>query len=584
MSRTARTEVFALLALTFVVSFCSFAYEFVYSELLTVMYGGTVTQYVITIGLYFVSLGVGAALSDDLAGERASNLFRTEVYLALVAPAGFLLIVALNSVRLPQAVPAELVWAVARSPVVAVGFLSGFELPLLTRMVDETGGGSAVLPPAVTRAAESLHRGVVRVLGVFWHAEPATDARSGLSLVLAMDYVGGLAGAVVYAQVLYPGLGLIPTVFVLALLNGLAALALLGGYSTRWSVGGARGRLVSRESATLVVVCLLVTASCGVAVANSSAVDRELSELYLEQQVENDYPPGAMDAEVLGQRTTPYQHVVKYERTWTGAGPNPHFAGETERCLRLGGAVQLCESWADPYHQGLVDVPMSRFAHSPETDVLVIGGGDFVAVDALREYDVSVDQVDLDAAFMSYAREDQFLSRWHEDAYEYDRLNTTVDDGYAFLSETEKRYDLVLLDIPGATDDDLLPLYSTEFYGSLRDNLSPDGVVAVWVYDENAYAQHNKAFVNTVGDAGFTQYAPYWAWADVDADGTEERVERFYLLAPGDRSAFDAEEGTAYVRQHRDRYRDLRWRELPRYNGVEVNSIFDPNYDVLIDT
>lgn len=583
MSRTARTEVFALLTLTFVVSFCSFAYEFVYSELLTVMYGGTVTQYVITIGLYFVSLGVGSALSDDLSGDRASNLFRTEVYLALVAPAGFLLVVGLNSVRVPQSVPPELVWVVARMPVVVVGFLSGFELPLLTRMVDESSDGSTVLPAAITRITEAVHRGVVGVLGVFWHAD-VSDERSGLSLALAMDYVGGLVGAVVYARVLYPELGLIPTVFVLALLNGLAALAILGGYSTRWTLDDTRQRLVSRESAAVVVAALLVTASCGVAVANASTLDRELSELYLEQQVEDDYPPGAMSAEVVSQRTTDYQHVVEYERTWTGAGPNPHFAGETERCLRLGAAVQLCESWADSYHQGLVDVPMSRFAHSPETKVLVVGGGDFVAVEHLREYGVSVDQVDLDAAFMSYAKDDPFLSEWHEGAHRYDRLNTTVGDGYAYLSETDEKYDLVLLDIPGATDDDLLTLYSTEFYGSLRDNLTPQGVVAVWVYDENAYAQHNKAFVNTVRDAGFTQYAPYWAWEDVDDDGTRERVERFYLLAPGERSGFDVEEGTTYVQTHRDRYRDLRWRELPRYNGVEVNSIFDPNYDILIDT
>jgi spermidine synthase len=582
MSRTGRTEALALLALTFVVSFCSFAYEFVYSELLTVLYGGTVTQYVITIGLYFVSLGVGAALSDDLTGDRVSNLFRTEVYLALVAPAGFVLVVGLNSVRIPQTVPAELVWVVARTPVVVVGFLSGFELPLLTRLVDETDDGRGLLPPTVTRVAETTHRGVVRVLGLFWHAD-FSDTRSGLSLVLAMDYVGGLVGAVVYARVLYPGLGLIPTVFVLALLNGLAALAILVGYSTRWRPGDAR-RLVSRESVALVVVCLLVTASCGAAVANAGAVDRELSELYLEQQVENDYPPGAMDAEVRSQRTTPYQHVVEYERTWTGTGPNPHFTGETERCLRLGSAVQLCESWADSYHQGLVDVPMSRFAHSPETNVLVVGGGDFVAVDALREYGVSVDQVDLDAAFMAYARNDSFLSRWHDDAHEYGRLNTTVGDGYAYLTETDKQYDLVLLDIPGATDDDLLRLYSTEFYGALRESLTPQGVVGVWVYDENAYAQHNKAFVNTLGDAGFTQYAPYWAWEDIDSDGARERVERFYLLAPGDRDGFDAEEATPYVQTHRDRYRDLRWRELPRYNGVEVNSIFDPNYDILVDT
>ncbi len=121
-----RTKTLTLLAITYVVSFCSFAYEFVYSELLTVMYGGTVTQYVITVGLYFFSLGVGSAMSDDLQADAPSNFFRTEVYLAAVAPAGFMLVVGLNSVTIPKAVPAEAVWVAARLPAIAVGFLSGF--------------------------------------------------------------------------------------------------------------------------------------------------------------------------------------------------------------------------------------------------------------------------------------------------------------------------------------------------------------------------------------------------------------------------------------------------------------------------
>jgi spermidine synthase len=588
MVRPVPRQRLTLLVVTFVVSFCSFAYEFVYSELLTVMYGGTVTQYVVTVGLFFFSLGVGSALSDDLDGDRPANLFRTEVYLAVVAPAGFLLVVALNSVRIPEAVPTAILLVVARSPIVLVGLLSGFELPLLTRMVDDVGDDGRPLPRWLDALVDRVHAGVIRIVGVFWHVERSTETRSGLSLVLAMDYVGGLAGAVIYARVLYPGVGLVPTVFVLALLNGLAALVFLARFSGRWSpLAREDGALVSRESTALVVACLLVTAGCAGAVANEQSVEERISQLYLEQEIENDYAPGAVDAEIVGQRTTEYQHVVEYERTWTGSGPNPYFTGETERCLRLGTAVQLCDSWADSYHEGLVDVPMSLYDDGPDTEVLVIGGGDYVAVNHLREYDVTVDQVDIDGEFMAYARNDSWLASYHEHAHEYDRLTTTVGDGYGYLQRTNATYDLILLDVPGATDDDLLRLYSTEFYGALADRLEPDGVVGTWTYAASGYPQHNKAFLNTVESAGFERYAPYWAWEDLDSDGDTERVERFYLLAPGDRRALDsavaAGNGTAYVREHSDRYRDFRWRETPRYRGVEANSIFDPNYDILVE-
>ena len=593
----ARTKTLTLLASTYVVSFCSFAYEFVYSELLTVMYGGTVTQYVITVGLYFFSLGIGSALSDDLQTDAPSNFFRTEVYLAAVAPAGFMLVVGLNSVAIPKAVPSELIWVVARLPAIAVGFLSGFELPLLTRMVEEveetdrTTDSAGLLPAAVTSGASRLYGLVLGVFGLFWTVERTEGERSGLSVVLAMDYVGGLFGAVVYAKVLYPALGLVPTIFVLALLNGVAALAFAARFSERrwglFSDDRERRAFASRESAALLAVCLLLTAGYAGAVANHRQVDREVTELYLEQQVESEYAKGAMDAEVTSQWTTQYQHVWRYQRTWTGAGPNPHFANETEECLRMGSAVQLCESWADSYHQGLVDVPMSLSDRGPETKVLVVGGGDWIAIDYLREYNVTVDHVDLDGEFMRHAKNDSFFSRWHDDAYEYDRLNTTVDDGYAYLKNTDEEYDLVLLDIPGATDDDLLTLYSKEFYGSLRRHLTDDGAVVAWAYSQYGYPQHHKAYLNTVRAAGFDRYAPYWAWEDVDRDGDRERVEQFYVLAPGQRSAFpapDSPRATDYLRRHADRYRDLRWHPIPRYRGVEVNSLFDPNYDLLVDT
>ncbi|UVE52189.1 spermidine synthase (plasmid) [Haloferax larsenii] len=592
---TTRTDTGTLLALTFVVSFCSFAYEFVYSELLTVMYGGTVTQYVITVGLYFFSLGIGAALSDDLdATDLGGNFFRTEVLLAAVAPAGFLLIVGLNSVRIPQAVPAALVWTVARLPVVVVGFLSGFELPLLTHMVDELDADETETPTWFRTVGATVHGVVVSAIGIVWNVERTDGRRSGLSVVLAMDYVGGLVGAVVYARVLYPILGLIPTIFVLALLNGVAALVFAAHFGpwSWWPFG--RGSALSRPddhalslgriSKTLFVVCLLLTASYAGVVAKHDVADERLSQLYLEQQIENEYPPGAMRANIVSQETTTYQHVIRYNRTWTGAGPNPHFTGQTEQCLRLGAAVQLCESWAESYHRGLVDVPMSLVEPGPETKVLVVGGGDWIAIDHLRAYNVTIDHVDLDDEFMQEAKTDPYFRQWHDDAYTYDRLNTTTADGYHYLQETNETYDLVLLDVPGATDDDLLTLYSAEFYRSVRTHLSDDGVVVTWGYSPDGYPEHHKAFVNTVGAAGFTQQLSYWVREDIDADDETERVEKFYVFAPGDRRPLTGESETDYVRQHRDHYRHVEWRAVPRYRGVRANSIFHPNYDILVDT
>jgi spermidine synthase len=588
---TTGTRTFTLLAITFVVSFCSFAYEFVYSELLTVMYGGTVTQYVITIGLYFFSLGIGSALSDDLIPDRWSNFFRTELYLAAAAPAGFMLIVALNSVTLPAWIPYVFVWILARLPVIVVGILSGFELPLLTRLVEEVTADSDSVPgPAQLRFLfDRLRAGGRRCLGILWQMDAGDSTRSGLSVVLALDYIGGLFGAVIYARVLYPQLGLVSTIFVLALLNALAALVFAIQFSDRWGEitesSLSMSALVSHESRVLLAVCLLLTVGYAGAVVNHEQVNRQVTELYREHQIESEFPTDTMDIEILSQKTTKYQHILQYRRTWTGNGSNPYFTGRSETCLRLGTAVQLCESWADSYHNGLVDVPMSMYEHSPKTDVLVIGGGDWIAINHLRKYNVSIDHVDIDRQFMQYAKNAYFQER-HNDSYTYPRLNTTVGDGFTYLQRTSQKYDLILLDIPGATNDDLLKLYSKEFYRLLRGHLENDGVVVSWVYSSNAFAEHNKAYVNTVRAAGFTQYIPYWAWEDIDSDGLTERIERFYILAPDERAPFTITQGqrTEYVHRYSERYSDLRWRPIPHYDGVRVNSIFHPNYDIIIDT
>jgi spermidine synthase len=593
-------------ALTFVVALCSFAYELVYAELLTVVFGGTVTQYGLTVGLFFSSLGVGSFASRALDDDRSANFLRVEFLLALVGPAGFLLVLLVTAGEPPAYVPFAVVEVVARLPVVAVGLLSGFELPLLTALVEREAGGEGERWLAGLR--ERTRAAVHRLTGAVFHVSRDDEAVEGYSTVLGMDYLGGLAGALLYVFLLYPRFGLVPTVFVLGLLNGLAALAFVARFST-WSplVGEGTGsadpgaaaadggeppgeppdapggsRLRSEEARALVLATLLLTATYAGVVLAADRVEAEVESYYFANRIEAEYPDGTMDATVSAVERTRYQRIVRYERTWTGTGPNPYFAGESEECLRLGTAVQLCESWADSYHQGLVDVPMTLYENGSETDVLLLGGGDWIAADHLREYGVTVDHVDLDGEFMQRARERAFYARYHDDAYEYDRLNTTVADAWRYLGDTNETYDLILLDLPGAENDDLLRLYSTEFYDRLRTHLEPDGVVGTWVYSRYGYASHRAAYVETVRAAGFDRHVAYSAWEDLDADGETERVERFYLLSPDDGPAFDPAAGSAYVRRHADRYRDLAWEPTPSYRGVRPNRVLHPNYDVLV--
>lgn len=552
------------LGVTFVVAFCSIAYELVYSEFLTVFYGGTVLRYSVTIGLYMFSLGVGAFLSPQL-GDTESNFLRTELYLALAGPLGAGLIVGVNAV--PQVVvpgSRTLGLVVSHVPILVVGLLSGFEIPLLERLVDDRERGT------LAWVGRTPRRIATAVLGLLFTVDPSD--RDALSEVLGVDYLGSLAGTVVYALVLYPEYGLVVTVLALGLLNALAALTFAA-----WTLAGSTvDRPTARDWRAVLLVGLVVSGGYTGLVANGQTVDRVVTESYVEREIVSDYQPGRVDVDVREYRTTAYQRVTVYDRAIEGE-PG------TDRCLRLDTAIQLCDEWVDSYHSGLVDVPVATHQNTSELDVLLVGGGDYVAVDHLRKYGARVDQVDIDGEFLAYARNDSYVRQFHDGAHRYDRLNTTVGDATRFLRETDTRYDLILLDLPGAKSDDSLGLYSTEFYTLLREHLTDRGVVATWTYSKYTHARHHAAYVNTVRAAGFEQFAPYAVYDDLDGDGDRERSETFYLLSPGPTPAVDLDRAKSpYLARNADRVGPVEWRPLPRYRGVDPNSVFHPNYDILI--
>jgi len=569
-----------------IVALCSFAYELVYSELLTVIYGGTVTQYGLTIGLFFSSLGVGSFLVRHFDNAQHSNFFRTEVYLALTAPIGFLFILWVNTAALPQALPNEILQVAARLPVVIVGVLSGFELPLLLSMVQSEASRSASPPGWVKRIGRAIENGTYRMLSTVFQTDRESTEYDTYSTVLAMDYLGGLLGALVYVFVLYPQLGLIPSVFVLALLNCVAAVLFVAQFSARWrSISTHDPPINSHEHRAVLVACLLLTAAYAGVVVQHQTVDDELTGYYMESLIEDEHPQDTVSASITDQYTTRNQQVIRYERSWNGESENQLFAGDSDTCLRLDSAIQLCDSWADSYHHGLVDVPMTMYENSTGTEVLLVGGGDWIAANYLRDHNVSVDQVDIDGEFMNRAKHSEFLGRYHDDAYEYDDLTVYQQDIYTYLQRNDHEYDLILLDLPGAKSDDLLHLYSVEFYSMLADRLTDDGIVVTWGYSGYTYGPHHKAYMNTVHEAGFDYRMGYYAYSDPDADGTDQLGERFFVFSPHEpRSTITPANGTDYVRTHGEQYRSTDWSETPRYAGVEANSVFDPNYDLIVET
>lgn len=184
-------------ALTIVVACCSILYEFLLAQSISTTMGNTALRYNLTIGLYIASMGFGALLYRKfISKEHFKEFIRIELLLSFmggVAPVLVLIIDYLfNHLARTSGISFFSDWiqiplfTLNHLLIVAIGFLSGIELPLLMDM--------------------SKHFKVTK--GHF---------------VLAFDYLGTLIGALVFPLFILPSLHLFTIGYVVSFINILVA-------------------------------------------------------------------------------------------------------------------------------------------------------------------------------------------------------------------------------------------------------------------------------------------------------------------------------------------------------------------------
>jgi len=131
-------------------------------------------------------------------------------------------------------------------------------------------------------------------------------------------------------------------------------------------------------------------------------------------------------------------------------------------------------------------LPYERAAVQRPADVLIVGAGSGTDVAiALRNGAQHVDAVEIDPRLLEIGRE-QHPDRPYADS----RVATHIDDGRAFLSGTDKRYDLILFALPdsltlvqGASSLRLESyLFTEEAFASAREHLKPGGAFSMYNY------------------------------------------------------------------------------------------------------
>lgn len=165
---------------------------------------------------------------------------------------------------------------------------------------------------------------------------------------------------------------------------------------------------------------------------------------------------------VLYEQQTSHHHLILFEQQ--------HFG----KVLMLDGATQVTTADEFVYHEMMTHVPI--LAHGNAKEVLIVGGGDCgIAEEVLKHKSVKrVTQVEIDASVVEFSKEHfpEFTGPVLKDK----RFDLVIDDGIKYVKETDRRFDVVIVDSTDPQGPGIV-LFSPEFYAGVRRCMKPGGVM-----------------------------------------------------------------------------------------------------------
>jgi len=308
-----------------------------------------------------------------------------------------------------------------------------------------------------------------------------SSLRAALGNVLALDYLGALAASLLFPLVLVPRLGLVRTSFLFGLLN--VVVALIGVRVFRGRVRGAR---------VITGAGLLAAAAMVVGLVTAGRTTTLLEDILY-------------DDAVIYARSTPYQRLVVTR--W-----------RDDVRLFIDGNIQFSSVDEFRYHEALVH-PAMGLAPSPRA-VLLLGAGDGLAArEVLKHRSVQrIDLVDLDPEMTRIFSTLPTLTKLNGGALSHAKVKIFHEDALKFLERAERRYDVVIIDLPDPNNEGLGKLYSRSFYRLVARSLTPTGVMVTQAtspfYATAAFwCIHNTMAAATLSSAGGGQVntLPYLA-------------------------------------------------------------------------
>lgn len=429
--RLARQREVWLLIATLLVAVAGLIYELIAATLSSYLLGDSVRQFSLVIGVFLASMGLGAWLSRFVAHALGGFIW---AQIGLGVLGGFMAPLLYFSYAAIGVVEGPLYAAL-----IAVGALSGMEIPLIARVLKQIG---------------------------------APEFR--FENVLSVDYIGALVASILFPTLILPHLGLMAASLAFGIMNLLVA-----GLSL-WIF-----RAEAPPAARPVWACALL-AACLALWQSERMVSAAEAQLYEDDIILTEQSPWQritvtrfrdrvrlfLDGSIQFDTMDEYRYHEALVHPAMGLVQRPR------RVLILGGGDGLAA------REVLRHAAPLAGAGETVQPVTVSGASGGQSVQEIT-------LVDLDGAVTTLFRDHPELSALNSHSLRDPRVTILNMDAWKFAETPGPVYDVIIADLPDPKSLALSKLYSREFYAMLMEHLAPRGVLVVQsgspLYARDAY-------------------------------------------------------------------------------------------------
>ncbi|MBK06198.1 MAG: hypothetical protein CL932_15595 [Deltaproteobacteria bacterium] len=454
------------------------------------LYGDSIYQFSLTIGLFMSAMGVGSWLTQRVESQLIAWLCDVQIFTAFAAG---ITITALSLVGMYTAsYPLfSLLWTAL------LGGLTGFQLPLVIRIIERD-----------------------------W------SVKRLLAQVLFIDYVGALAGSLLLPWWLMPRFGFANSSIIVGALCLLSVCLLWIGF------GATLRRSLWRNISILALgVSLLLGWQYSQELLDTLAQRRVpgVKQIYLKrspyQEIRFTKYKGSYFLTLNRQSQFSTQDERRYHETLVH--PAMLAARSRKRVLLLGGGDGLAmrEIWR--YHDVeevvMVDLDPAMTDFGRTHPIMKTFNENSMVPHKTRTYCLYKRRCDGQQAQLIYEQlmPDKTSSCPSPKAigipktqcrldvrkvHTKQRLIIKNEDAWKYIEHNKQPFSVIISDLPDATNISLSKLYSVEFYRSLRKRLTADGAMSVQSTSVSPFFRRAYwCIVNTITEAGFRTHG-YHTW------------------------------------------------------------------------